>query len=101
MPTAATSISFQKSLWRSLSTLPGGSLRSKKGCSSFITSLGRRPIAARAPSRSGLRLKAANSTANGGQYSTQRRERKLIIIKAVEKKRKKSGRAARFLSDES
>jgi hypothetical protein len=58
-------------------------------------------MTARAPSRIVLRLKAAKMMANGGQYSTQRRERKLAIISTVEKSKRKSGCAERRLSDES
>src|SRR5436853_3182353 len=101
MPIAAISISFHKFLRRVLSTSLCGSCLSRKGSKSSITSLGNRTKRARTPARSGWRLKAAKRIAKGGQYSTQRRERKLAIIKIVEKARKKSGRLALSLSEES
>src|SRR5256885_3911656 len=63
--------------------------RSRNGLSSSRTSAGRRVRYERKPVSHGCRENAANSTANGGQYSAMRFQRAFMIISAVEKSRKK------------
>ena len=71
-------------------SLVGGaaSARSRNGCNSSSISGGNRVKVERAPSSQGWSAKAANITANGGQYSTIRFQRAVMIISKVAKTRK-------------
>src|SRR5882672_6589493 len=62
--------------------------RSRNGCNSSSTSFGSRVNIERAPSNHGWSAKAENIMAKGGQYSANRFERAVMIINAVEKRRK-------------
>src|SRR5205085_4553981 len=87
---AAASIFNQSRQSLSFSGTVTGS-RSRNGFSSSRTSAGKRVRYERKPANQGCSENAANSTANGGQYSAILFQRAFMIINVVEKSRKNIG----------